>query len=567
MVVNRVRCTALVAMAAVGVTLSAAATSAAADQAPTGPYPLGQSSAGQSPWAVAVDPTTHSAYVTNSDGNTVSVIDEPTRTVRATVAVGTKPWGIDVDPSTHEIWVANYQDGTLSVIDGNTLGAPHTITGIGTGPSAVAINPVTHTVYVTHEQDNTLTVIDELDETVRDTIDITGNDSSGGAAAVAVDPSTNTVYVPNSPAESLVVIDGSTDQVKRVIPGIGVGPFDLGVDPGVGKVYVSDYGTLGGSEPALSVVDLAGGAVRHIALSASKGWGVAVDAATHTAYAVTEGDGQMSVIDTRSDDVLGVVAAGTDPQYPAVDTSTHQIFVADYFGGVSVIQGREPSRTAVSVKPARVQAKVGKAGAGEGNPSGTVSFSVDGESLGEAQLVDGVATLDKAVPPGKTRRVRAVYVGDGLFLTSARTVLRRDPVIVARLTSAHGPTRSGWYRTAVAVRFRCAPRGAALAAPCPKPVRVTRDGRHLLHRSVSAVNGGRATARPVVRLDRTNPLVAVHRAPRTRAGARVHCSDRLSGVASCRLVRHRRGHVVAYRGIARDKAGNVARVKGSFRLA
>src|SRR6516225_10942743 len=48
---------------------------------------------GKNPWGVAVDPGSHTVYVTNLQGDTVSVIDGSTRTVTATVPVGKLPYG------------------------------------------------------------------------------------------------------------------------------------------------------------------------------------------------------------------------------------------------------------------------------------------------------------------------------------------------------------------------------------------------------------------------------------------------------------------------------------------
>ena len=78
--------------------------------------------------AVAVDPSTHTAYVTNYDVNNVSVINQigGAYQVTATIGVGWGPAGVGVDPSTHTAYVANQRDGTVSVING----APNAVTAI-----------------------------------------------------------------------------------------------------------------------------------------------------------------------------------------------------------------------------------------------------------------------------------------------------------------------------------------------------------------------------------------------------------------------------------------------------
>jgi YVTN family beta-propeller protein len=74
--------------------------------------------AGKLPYGVAVDPGTHTVYVTNDDG--VSVIDASTRTVTATVPVGKGPEGVAVDPGTHTVYVTNDDGDSVSVIDAST---------------------------------------------------------------------------------------------------------------------------------------------------------------------------------------------------------------------------------------------------------------------------------------------------------------------------------------------------------------------------------------------------------------------------------------------------------------
>ncbi len=70
---------------------------------------------GENPAAVAVDPTLHTAYVANL-GGTVSVINEATNAVTATIPVGADPDGVAVDPTSHTAYVANGGGSTVSVI-------------------------------------------------------------------------------------------------------------------------------------------------------------------------------------------------------------------------------------------------------------------------------------------------------------------------------------------------------------------------------------------------------------------------------------------------------------------
>ncbi len=63
-----------------------------------------------------MDPGTHTAYITNSGDDSMSVVDNATRKVTATVKVGKGPDGIAVDTATHIVYTVNEGDGTVSVI-------------------------------------------------------------------------------------------------------------------------------------------------------------------------------------------------------------------------------------------------------------------------------------------------------------------------------------------------------------------------------------------------------------------------------------------------------------------
>src|ERR1700722_5843595 len=74
---------------------------------------------GQDPVDIAVNPRTHTAYVTNADSGSVSVISTRTNQVTATIPVGANAGAVAVDPQTDRIYVAHFPGG-ISVINGRT---------------------------------------------------------------------------------------------------------------------------------------------------------------------------------------------------------------------------------------------------------------------------------------------------------------------------------------------------------------------------------------------------------------------------------------------------------------
>ena len=167
---------------------------------------------GTSPDGVAVDPVARTVYVANAGAGTVSVIDAATHAVTATIPVGTSPDGVAVDPVARTVYVANAGAGTVSVIDAATRAVTATIP-VGTSPDGVAVDPVARTVYVanyigvTNYLDGTVSVIDAATRAVTATIP-----GVSEPAGVAVDPTTRTAYVANA------LSDGTVSVISAALP-------------------------------------------------------------------------------------------------------------------------------------------------------------------------------------------------------------------------------------------------------------------------------------------------------------------------------------------------------------
>jgi hypothetical protein len=196
-----------------------------------------------------------------------------------------------------------------------------------------------------------------------------------------------------------------------------------------------------------------------------------------------------------------------------------------------------------------------------------VTFTVGTASVGSATLAGGTATLAYQVPAGATRTVAARYSGDTDFTASSASTSRHDPRITARVTSTRA-SHHGWYGAPVTVSFQCVADGAALATACPSPVtlRANAAGQSATG-TVSAVDGGVATVSVTgIDIDAVKPTVRIAGAKRgtTYRGVtptpRCVARDRLSGVASCRLIHHTVGARVRWKAVATDQAGNKRKV-------
>jgi YVTN family beta-propeller protein len=109
---------------------------------------------------------------------TVSVIDEATGAVTATITVGSGADGVAVDPVFHTAYVANFA-GTVSVIDEATGTVTATLP-VGADPSGVAVDPMLHTAYVTNGNASTLSVISVIQPTPVTAVTSSPNPSTFG---------------------------------------------------------------------------------------------------------------------------------------------------------------------------------------------------------------------------------------------------------------------------------------------------------------------------------------------------------------------------------------------------
>jgi DNA-binding beta-propeller fold protein YncE len=135
--------------------------------------------AGFNPWGIAVDQVTDTVYTANiADGEhpgTVSVINGATCNGTDHTGCGQTPAaapagfgsvGAAIDPGTNTAYATNIEDTSVTVINGATCngtdstgcGQAHAKVAVGNYPSAITIDPATGTAYISNG-DNTLSVI------------------------------------------------------------------------------------------------------------------------------------------------------------------------------------------------------------------------------------------------------------------------------------------------------------------------------------------------------------------------------------------------------------------------
>ncbi len=203
---------------------------------------------GEAPKSVTINPYNGSAYVTNFDSSTVSVINSSSSAVIGDpIRVGLHPFTALFNAYNNRLYVVNtgdvLSDGSVSVIDSSTntvLGEP---IPVGINPVGITMDPYTGRLYVVNSgdglSDGSVSVIDSSTNiAVRDPIEV-GKIPWG----IGYNSFTNKIYVANAGSNTISVIDPQTNSIfGRPISVSGM-PMPVAINPLNGSIYIGQYFT------------------------------------------------------------------------------------------------------------------------------------------------------------------------------------------------------------------------------------------------------------------------------------------------------------------------------------
>jgi YVTN family beta-propeller protein len=293
---------------------------------------------GSLPWAIAVDPVLHKAYVTNVGDGTVTIISGTSQTT-ATATVGANPEAIAVNPETHQVFVANRSisstDGTVSVINGNTNAiVANTPLAVGSQPISVAINASTNMIYVACVSTPDSEVVQIVGSSVGSVgyVPTALNSSGGSPVSIAINPITDQVYAQN--VETSVAIynfESSANPTPTIVTSVGSEANYIAVDVVTNIAYVTN-GTDG-----VSIVN--GNSLTATPLSVPGTLqAVAVNPVTHRAYVASYvSSGTVSIIDGDTNSVALFGFDNSAPAYLAIDPVKNMLYVASAIGEVDAV--------------------------------------------------------------------------------------------------------------------------------------------------------------------------------------------------------------------------------------
>lgn len=306
----------------------------------------------------AISPTGRAVYVSNSEGNSVVVIDPATNASIADIAVGANPRNLAANPNRATVYVPDRDGNTVSVVDTTSNTVTTTINDASFDePYAISFNGSGSFAYVANKAGDSVTVINTATATVTGTVSDSGSciDSPEGIAINPVKPegyivgkdgdnvctfstTTNTVAsdiaVGSDPRYAVVSLDGAYVYVSNAggsiskintatnvvtdIPSSG-SPRNMGLSPDGAKLYV---GTMNDD---IEVIDLATDVVTVIPITgANQTYGVTAPAGINYAYVSDDSADFVAVIDTTTNTEVtgtGLPITQASPTDPDIDFS------------------------------------------------------------------------------------------------------------------------------------------------------------------------------------------------------------------------------------------------------
>ncbi|MBI4182413.1 MAG: beta-propeller fold lactonase family protein [Proteobacteria bacterium] len=200
--------------------------------------PLAEIVVGKHPAHVIVDAGGGQAFVTQSEENSVAVVDLSAKKIVKTIETGRYPHGLRLSPDGKEIYVANVEDGSVSVIATAEARESARIP-VGAAPVQVGFTPDGRLVFASLRDENKVAVIDTARREVVTKIGVGRN-----PIQVFATPDGSRVYVANQggqadPDDTVSVIDVATLRVVDTIR-TGKGAHGVSISPDGSLVFVTN---------------------------------------------------------------------------------------------------------------------------------------------------------------------------------------------------------------------------------------------------------------------------------------------------------------------------------------
>jgi len=257
-------------------------------------------------YALASSSLTRRAYVGSLSSNEISIIDIAGATafkvpVGAPSAGPTQVTGVAVNPSGNRLYVTRWDTGTVYVLDTTTYSQVATVS-VGGNPYNVAFLPSGQRAYVSNPNTNSVSVVDITTHGVTATLS-----PFPRPYGVVVHPNGTRLYITAIESNQVAVYDTANNALVTQIT-VGVGPVHIAINPAGTLAYVPN-----GGSGTVSVIDLTSNSVVSTIAGFNAPAGVAFNVAGSRAYVTNRGGNNVTVIDTNTHTILTTVPVGNLP--------------------------------------------------------------------------------------------------------------------------------------------------------------------------------------------------------------------------------------------------------------
>ncbi len=272
------------------------------------------------PLGIAIAPNGDTAYVTNSNGHTVTPIDIKTSpfTLETPIRVGSGPAAIAISPSGATAYVSNFNSNTVTPIDLTT--SPATAErpiAVGSGPWSIAVSPNGKWVCVSNSEGQSVSVINTI------TRQATSLQLTSAPQAIAMTPNGAAAYVANGHQVTPIDLSSTTPVLERAIA-VSNGPLGIAITPNGTMAYTAN------NDDTVTPIDLA-------TTPATPGAAFSVGSITQPDGIAIAPDGETAFVANASNTVTPIDIAAKSPRSEA------PVQVGSASFGIAIAPGQAPS--------------------------------------------------------------------------------------------------------------------------------------------------------------------------------------------------------------------------------
>jgi DNA-binding beta-propeller fold protein YncE len=183
---------------------------------------------------VVIDPTSHLAFVTRSEANTVDILDPAEMNVIKRIPVADDPDGIFYDEFDKLVYVASGDSHLATLIDPSSQATVGTIS-LGGAPEYAAFDPSTKLLYQNLHDNSTVVAVDIAKRSVVQGWPLQGCVAPTG---MAIDELHRRLFIGCNANAMLAVFDLDEHRVVATVP-IGKGPDTVAFDPALRRIYAT----------------------------------------------------------------------------------------------------------------------------------------------------------------------------------------------------------------------------------------------------------------------------------------------------------------------------------------